>query len=115
MTKIVIFNGIGGFALPDLCAWHLILHRGWQVVDIDYHYPDNENILFENDGWFDNRFGFINWYENSIRSNPDVIEAYELWKPKDYKIVDVPEDINWYIYESDCGSESVHEKHRIWD
>jgi len=30
------------------------------------------------------------------------------------KIVEVPDDIDWYIFENECGQESVHEEHRIW-
>jgi len=30
------------------------------------------------------------------------------------KVVEVPDDVRWYIREDDDGSESVHETHRVW-
>lgn len=29
-------------------------------------------------------------------------------------IVDIPDNIEWYINENEMGIESIHEKHRIW-
>jgi hypothetical protein len=33
--KVVIFTGIGGFGVNDVVAWHLILHNGWEVVELE--------------------------------------------------------------------------------
>ena len=32
----------------------------------------------------------------------------------DLKIVDIPDDVEWYVHEYD-GLEAVYEKHRVWD
>jgi len=32
----------------------------------------------------------------------------------DLKIVEIPDDVKWYIHEYD-GLEAVYEKHRVWD
>lgn len=30
------------------------------------------------------------------------------------KVVEIPEEVDWYVYKDECGSESIHEKHRVW-
>jgi hypothetical protein len=30
------------------------------------------------------------------------------------KMVEIPEGVNWFVFENDDGSEAVHERHRIW-
>lgn len=30
------------------------------------------------------------------------------------KVVEVPDDVQWYLFEDDSGAESVHERHRVW-
>ena len=54
------------------------------------------------------------------RSNPFLIAEVEKLgeaangKHRTLKIVEIPDDIEWYIVEDDVGTESIHEKHRIW-
>ena len=31
------------------------------------------------------------------------------------KVVEIPDDVRWYIRSEDDGSESIHEEHRIWN
>lgn len=31
------------------------------------------------------------------------------------KIVEIPDGVDWYVYKDDCGSESIHETHRVWN
>ena len=30
------------------------------------------------------------------------------------KVVEIPDGVNWYVFENDDGREAVHERHRIW-
>ena len=30
------------------------------------------------------------------------------------KIVELPDNVDWYLYSHDDGSEAVHERHRVW-
>jgi hypothetical protein len=30
------------------------------------------------------------------------------------KVLDIPDDVKWYLRAEDDGSESIHEEHRIW-
>jgi hypothetical protein len=32
----------------------------------------------------------------------------------DLKVVDIPDDVKWYVHEYD-GLEAVYEQHRVWD
>jgi hypothetical protein len=59
-------------------------------------------------------------YHGMDRADPLLVQVVEeLGKDADnvyseLKIVDIPDDIEWYIHEYD-GLEAVYEKHRIWD
>lgn len=60
------------------------------------------------------------WSYEEERNNPLLVQVVEELGAKangfcaDLKIVDIPDDVEWYIHEYD-GLESVYEKHRIWD
>jgi hypothetical protein len=119
MTKVIIFTEIGGFHLPDLVAWHLIIHSGWRVFDSWNDYANMNEILsgslIRSEYEFcDAAFYVANPYEKEIRTNPDIVAAFEYWNPKEFKCVEIPDGIEWYIDEADCGSETIHEKHRWW-
>ena len=59
-------------------------------------------------------------YYEIERNDPCLVQVVEELGAKandfcaDLKIVDIPDDVEWYIHEYD-GLESVYEKHRIWD
>lgn len=53
------------------------------------------------------------------RTDPDLVAVVEemgedagVFGSK-LKVVDVPDDVRWYIHDND-GLESVHEEHRVW-
>jgi hypothetical protein len=31
------------------------------------------------------------------------------------KVVEIPDDVAWYLYEAEDGRESIHEQHRVWN
>ena len=65
-----------------------------------------DNDLFKEDVFFD---------ANEIKRNDiNLVESVEELKPIDLKVVEIPDDVDWYIYESESGSESIHESHRVW-
>ena len=62
-----------------------------------------------------------NFYSRRIpRDDEHLIAVVELMgaeasnKYSDMKIVDVPDDVNWYVEEDD-GKEWVAERHRTWE
>lgn len=64
-------------------------------------------------------FSWHHFYPDVERNDPRLVEVVEeLGMDSHYKgglkIVDIPDDIEWYVDEDDTGVESVHEKHRSW-
>ena len=55
-----------------------------------------------------------------FREDKDLIKVLEDLGENSYpdwsslKIVEIPNDVDYYIHEYDDGSESIHEKHRFW-
>lgn len=48
------------------------------------------------------------------RNDINLVKAVEELNPKNIKVIEIPDDVKWYIHETDTGSESIHEEHRIW-
>ena len=109
--KVVINNGLGGFHLGYKAEEWLIENKGWK--EEDYHTCDVSQKVIVGCYCDDD-------IQRSFRSHPDVIEAVELFQSKgggyckDLKIVEIPDDIDWYI-EDHRGYETIHEQHRTWD
>ncbi len=36
------------------------------------------------------------------------------WRGGSAKVVEVPDGVQWHLWEDDDGSEAVHEAHRVW-
>ena len=93
MTKIVINTCYGGFGLSES-----------SLED----YKKRKNITDEN---------FYHW--DIPRDCPDLVAMVEEGGTdvdgifSELKVVDVPDDVNWYIEEYD-GMEHVAERHRTW-
>jgi len=66
----------------------------------------SDKMLFDDDNYFD--------IEKILRNDINLVAAVEELKPKNLKIVEIPDDVDWYIHESDSGFESIHESHRSW-
>ena len=117
--KIVINKEIGGFCLSDeafeayLNAKNIKFYKSGNAVYGDYLdsykgdflYDDQDNLLTP----------------TSIpRADPLLVAIVEQLGDKSgrhkgsLKVVEIPEDVNWDIHESECGIESVHEVHRVW-
>jgi len=45
----------------------------------------------------------------------DMVEhPQEWWFGGLVKVVTIPDEVDWYVFEDEDGSESVHERHRTW-
>ena len=117
--KIAINRCFGGFGLSEK-AFEIILtkkgipfekrHSGSELMGNEYyvagHLGQADRSLYEH-----------NYYQD--RTDPDLIAVIEqLGKESDgwaadIAIVDVPDDVKWYIHEYD-GIEHVAEYHRTW-
>lgn len=120
MPKIVINTDWGGFGLSEEAFENLLRRKGieWEteekkvfgVYGKSYyrkdHLGDENHYLSEYD-----------FYQN--RADPDLVAVVEEMSSNadgnyaSLKVVDVPDDVKWYIDEHD-GRESVHEEHRVW-
>ena len=91
--KVVVNRTYGGFKIPE----KLVEPLGWFCV---YFNGDEDDSDYNE------------------RTAPDLIEALEemvqngekIWP---LEIVEIPDGIEWYIEDYD-GSETIHEKHRVW-
>lgn len=77
------------------------------------------SLEFEHPTIFTSQVSFLmfnHFYSDMInRDDPTLIEVIEEFNDNDkLKIFDIPDNIKWYIYESECGCESIHEEHRTW-
>jgi hypothetical protein len=103
MTKIVINTCFGGFGLSR------------EAIDL---YCSKTGT---NPGeWNESYLGYSDFSTYDLdRDDPILVEVVKKLKKKangyfsDLKIVDIPEDVKYYIHEYD-GLEEVHEEHRIW-
>jgi hypothetical protein len=93
--KVVINKAIGGYDLSNQCI-DLMIERGYDVQ----HYGD----VCKND-----------------RSNEILISILEEkgseWCSGIFSklcIVEIPDDVDWYVGECEDGVEYVAERHRIW-
>jgi len=98
--KVVINGCFGGFGLSEkaLDRYNELAMRDPSRItnkEIEYHYSIERNdpllvqVVEELGAGADNKYSEL-------------------------KIVDIPDDIEWYIHEYD-GLEAVYEQHRVWD
>ena len=102
MMKIATNQCFGGFSVSEDVFKELGLE--WD----GYGYLNNETFGIESDN------------DEKYRTNPSLISAIEkIGEAKasgemaDIEIVDIPDDIEWYIHDYN-GMETVHEKHKSW-
>jgi hypothetical protein len=61
------------------------------------------------------------WRDERVRTLPWLVAEVQrrqglncTWRGGPAVVVEVPDGVDWYVYVDDNGSESVHEKHRVW-
>ena len=95
MKKIVINAAYGGFGLSDLA-----MRRYAEIKKIE----DVDTIHI---------YDICRADSALVQVVEEMGEASFGWAA-DLKIVEIPEDVDWYIHEYD-GLEHVAERHRTWD
>jgi len=100
--KIVINNCFGGFSVTE--AVYNELGVKWD----GYGYIENKDLGIESDDY------------HAYRQDTKLINAIEKvglhessGSCAELKIVDIPEDVDFYIHDYD-GMETINEKHRSW-
>lgn len=99
--KVVINRCYGGFSVSELV---------FEKLGVEY----------DGYGYIDTELGYKEHDTEKIRSDPRLIAAIEAvgleaasGRHASLTIVDIPDNIDWYIDEYD-GIETVHEEHRSW-
>jgi hypothetical protein len=119
MTRVAINRCFGGFGISDEAFEKLLERKG-----IAFDKVDNESKLmgasYYNAGHSGDDDHYISSYDYyNDRSDADLIAVIEEMGQSSWgwaaeiAIVDVPDDVQWYIDEYD-GLEHVAEKHRTW-
>ena len=121
MTKVVINTCYGGFGLSNEAFEELLNRKG---IEFEKAPCKTEFRGKENDYWHKGRVGEDDgylWYYQFAedRADPDLVAIVEKFGhnanswASDLKIVEIPDDVDWYVEEYD-GSEWVAEEHRTW-
>lgn len=69
---------------------------------------ENDHTLIEKDG----NVYYLKINEKELRIDPVIHEVFK--DVKDFRLVDIPDDIKWFINYDDYGQEWVCEEHRTW-
>ena len=114
--KIVINACHGGFNLSDEAFSMLLNRKGIEFETVE----GNCVTLFYRKGMVDKDEGYLGYRQNEFcRDDADLVAVVEALGSKadgkysELKIVEVPDDVNWYIEDYD-GIEHVAERHRTW-
>lgn len=144
MTKVVINTCYGGFGLSHEGILAYLGRRGVLPVWVEkndkfgglipftyYVVPPEQRIPGDPDNWHEmtlaERQAHNAAYSDTVfsdrdvaRDDPDLVAVVEELGAKangrhaELKVVDIPDDVNWYIEEYD-GQEWVAERHRTWE
>ena len=143
MTKVVINTCHGGFGLSHEGVLAYLNRRGVPVwveendkfgglIPFTYYVvPPEQRIPGDPDNWHDmtlaQRQAHNAAYSDTVfhardlaRDDPDLVAVVEelgnqaSGRCAELKVVDIPDDVNWYIEEYD-GREWVAERHRTWE
>jgi hypothetical protein len=86
-----------------------------KVVISPYHYFELSKLALQ---WLKDR-GLKNYFshDRDLRIHPLLVKCVETLgneAGEHLKIVEIPDNIDWYIDEDEDGSECIRETHRIW-
>jgi len=121
MQRIVINTKIGMFSASREVFFKLV-SWGNKVA------TEHQAYIEEQEAYYTSKYGvaslpqLMNYSLYGIhRSDPQLLKVFELYgedasdEKGAWKLIEIPADIKWYIYENEMGVESVHEEHRVWN
>ncbi len=56
------------------------------------------------------RWRALAWLADEV----ERLDGKVCWRDKRAKVVELPDEVKWYLYVGEDGSESIHEEHRVW-
>jgi len=106
MQRILISTAIGGFALNRFGLAYLA-DNGCALSAAELAQPT---------------IGFnVNYYPCFVaRDHPLLLQMFEhlgeaaLNEGSTAEIIEIPDEVVWFIFESETGAEAIHEQHRVW-
>lgn len=110
--KIVINCRVGGFRLSDKAIIEYCKLKGWETKIHREGYTGNHCVAGN---------GGIIYSSDIERHDTDLIRIVENMGEEAagpctrFKIVDIPDGVEYIICEHDDGTEWIAEKHRTWD
>lgn len=112
--KIVINSDFGGFGLSNEAIREYALRKGYTLVE-------EVSEQFAHTNFYKGEVSDENFFfESDIPRNDELLVeivqqmgAAANGRFSSLKIVEIPDDVNWYIAEYD-GREHVAERHRTW-
>ena len=113
--KVAINDGIGGFYINET-AFRKMIEYGY----VDEIWKKMFGSIEAGVEWEINVCdGHIYIIDDKKRANPILIRVLEELGLENcsnakLKIIEIPDNIEWYIDECDDGTEFIHKKHRQW-
>jgi len=120
--KIVIGTDVAGFALSIKALEYLLAKNSSTIRQITWkgitYTEDNFNKYYSNMIMKNGNVYEFDDMNNKLRTHPDLIEVVEKLGTaageRTLKIVEVPDDVKWYIDQGEDGREWVAEEHKTW-
>jgi len=108
------FGKLKGFDLycyykPNLIFIEVFSHNYKQYPHYRFSRKKLEPKQRKDFDWFD-----ISEHEEVRRDDPVLINIIKKYKPETLKIVEIPNDVKWYIVDDEYGQEFICEDHRTW-
>lgn len=120
MRKILINKRIGGYSLSNDAIREYLKTKNIKFVEKQDEIFETETIFMSEDDP-DNCLSYHVIYEVA-RDDPILIEVVEKLGIEEssgshcrLKIIEIPDDVEWYLGQGEQGTEWVYEKHRIWE
>ena len=130
MQKIVISIEVGGF-IPERSLLNALFAAHPEVFTPELWKPEEFGLTSDvDDAELDLKLmtavvadGNVRvlWPDERVRTLPWLVAEVSrrqglncTWRGGRATIVEVPAGVEWYVYENEDGSESIHEGHRVW-
>lgn len=117
--KIALNRGIGRFSISiELAKW--MAARGHEQAKAELEEYEIRMSESGDEYWGGRGFCAHSNYTYYDRTDPLLIEGIEILgkvastRYSTLEVIDIPDDIDWYIDAGECGIEWVAEKHRTW-
>lgn len=125
MTKIVIKTDRNDFQVsPDVLQYLVECNSVLLIKEDVTEDNDIDTLLYCDDCglYFDGKYIYDMYYNhiNNVRCHPDLVNAVEYCGDKssyynNIKVVEIPDDVEWFIDRREDYGDRIFEKCRIWE